>query len=69
MKLVDLLNKMPNIELVKVEVYVIGATFERTGSVEYWKNFDSRLITAEVKNIRADIEDKCICVTLNGNLI
>lgn len=69
MKLVDLLNKMPNMELVKVNVYVFGGTFERTGSVDYWKNFDSRLIEVEVKNIRADIEDKCICVTLNGNLI
>ena len=69
MKLVDLLNKMPNMELVKVKVYVFGGTFERTGSVDYWKNFDSRLIEVEVKNIRADIEDKCICVTLNGNLI
>lgn len=29
MKLVDLLNKMPNIQLVKVEVYVFGETFER----------------------------------------
>lgn len=69
MRLVDLLNKMPNMELVKVEVYVFGETFERTGSVNYWKKWDSRLIGAEVKNIRADIKDKCICVTLNGNLI
>ena len=29
MKLVDLLNKMPNIQLVKVEVYVFGETSER----------------------------------------
>jgi hypothetical protein len=69
MKLVDLLNKMQNMELVKVEVYVFGATFERTGSVDYWKKWDSRLITAEVKNVRADTKDECICVTLNGNLI
>lgn len=29
MKLVDLLNKMPNMELVKVKVYVFGGTSER----------------------------------------
>lgn len=69
MKLVDLLNKMPNIQLVKVEVYVFGETFERIGYLDYWKKLDSRLIGAEVKNIRADIKDECICVTLNGNLI
>lgn len=69
MRLVDLLNTMPNMELVKVEIYAFGATFERTGSVDYWKKWDSRLIGAEVKNIRADIKDECICVTLNGNLI
>ena len=69
MKLVDLLNTMTNMELVKVEVYVFGEIFERTGSVDYWKKWDSRLIGAEVKNIRADIKDECICVTLNGNLI
>lgn len=29
MKLIDLLNKMPNMEFVKVRVYVSGATFDR----------------------------------------
>ena len=69
MRLVDLLNKMPNTELVKVEAYVFGEIFESIGFLDYWKKLDSRLITTEVKNIRVDIEDKCICVTLNGNLI
>lgn len=69
MKLIDLLNKMSSMELVKVKVYVFGATFERTGSVDYWKKLDSRLITSEVKNVIADTKDECICVTLNGNLI
>lgn len=69
MKLIDLLNIMSNMELVKVRVYVSGATFERLGSVEYWKKWDSRFINTEVKYVSTDKQDECIVVTLMGDLL
>lgn len=69
MKLIDLLNMMLNTELVKVKVYVSGATFERLGSVDYWKKWDSRFINTEIKNVSTDKQDECIVVTLMGDLL
>ena len=69
MKLIDLLNIMSNMELLKVRVYVSGATFERLGSVEYWKKWDSRFINTEVKYVSTDKQDECIVVTLMGDLL
>lgn len=69
MKLIDLLNIMSNMELVKVEVYVSGATFERLGSVDYWKEWGSRFINTEIKNVSTDKQDECIVVTLMGDLL
>lgn len=69
MKLIDLLNKMSNMELVKVRVYVSGATFERLGSAEYWKKWDSRFITMNIKEVTTDKQDECIAVTLIGDLL
>ena len=69
MKLIDLLNKMSNMEFVKVRVYVSGATFERLGSVDYWKKWDSRFINTEVKYVSTDKQDECIVVTLMGDLL
>ena len=69
MKLIDLLNLMSNNELVKVKVYVSGATFERLGSVDYWKEWDSRFINTEVKYVSTDKQDECVAVTLMGDLL
>lgn len=69
MKLIDLLNKMSNMELVKVRVYVSGATFERLGSVDYWKKWDSKFITTNIKGVTIDKQDECIAVTLIGDLL
>lgn len=69
MKLIDLLNKMSNMELVKAKVYVSGATFERLGSVDYWKKWDSRFINMEIKNVSTDKQDECITITLMGDLL
>lgn len=69
MKLIDLLNKMSNMELVKVRVYVSGTTFERLGSVQYWKNFDSRFINMNIKQVTTDKQDECIAVTLMRDLL
>ena len=69
MKLIDLLNLMSDNELVKVKVYVSGVTFERLGSVEYWKKWDSRFINTGVRNVFTDKQDECITVTLKGDLL
>lgn len=69
MKLIDLLKLMSNSELVKVKVYVSGATFERTGSVAYWKTWNKQFNETELKNVSTDIKDECICVTLKGDLL
>lgn len=69
MKLIDLLNIMSNMELVKVKVYVSGVTFERLGSVDYWKKWDSRFINMEIKNVSTDKQDECITITLMGDLL
>lgn len=69
MKLIDLLNLMSNIELVKVKVYVSGATFERIGSVDYWKTWDKQFIETELKNVSTDTKDECITVALYGDLL
>ena len=69
MKLIDLLNLMSNNELVKVKVYVSGATFERIGSVAYWKTWDKQFIETELKNVSTDTKDECITVALYGDLL
>lgn len=69
MKLIDLLNKMSSMELVKVRVYVSGATFERLGSVQYWNEFDSRFTNMNIKEVAIDKQDECIAVTLMGDLL
>lgn len=69
MKLIDLLNKMANMELVKVRVYVSGATFERLGSVQYWNEWDSRFTNMNIEEVTTDRQDECIAVTLIGDLL
>lgn len=69
MKLIDLLNLMSDMELVKVRVYVSGVMFERLGSVEYWKKLDLRFINTSLRNVSMDKQDGCISVTLKGDLL